>query len=149
MAYKLPNHTQTPNELLDDHLPDMGFAELKVVLVICRKTFGWHKGVDRISLSQLEKLTGLSRPAVVNGIKEGIDRGVIQRDQVGNGFYYSLICSKEALPAPSKEALLMNKGWTSKEALPTKERTKKSKVIKKDGVRTSFLLKEFPDFIED
>lgn len=76
-GYKAPNFTQIPNLLIDVHMPDMKEAELRVVLVVARKTFGWHKDSDRISLTQLQKLTGMSRQGVLNGIDAAMARGVI------------------------------------------------------------------------
>ena len=56
-----PNYTQCPNDILDHWLPHLREAELKVLLVIIRKTFGYHKKRDKISISQIEKITGLHR----------------------------------------------------------------------------------------
>lgn len=90
-GYVKPNYTQLPNALLDHHLPDMKEAELKVVLAIARATFGWHKEKDKLSLSQLMERTGLTRQGVVNGIQNGIERGIIARIEDGMGFVYSLV----------------------------------------------------------
>jgi phage replication O-like protein O len=92
-----PNYTQIPNAVLD-LMADMGEAELRVVLAIARQTFGWHKKRDKISLSQLTKLTGMSRPAVVNGLKAGIERGLIDRTPDPNdgrgGIWYHLLVNE-------------------------------------------------------
>ena len=107
MTFKVPNHTQTPNELFDIHMKDMSEAELKVVLTICRKTFGWRKERDRISLTQLEKLTGMSRTSVIKGIQEGIGRNVIERFGCGDGFEYGLVVedsSTEIVPSGSTKS---------------------------------------------
>lgn len=77
MAFKSPNHTQTPNDLFDVHLKDMSESELKVVLVIIRQTLGWHKRKDPISLSLFQRLTGMSRSACKKGIDSAIERGLI------------------------------------------------------------------------
>ena len=61
MPFESPNHTQVPNDLFDSILCDIGYAELKVTLAAIRKTLGWQKRSDKISLSQMEKMTGLSR----------------------------------------------------------------------------------------
>jgi len=79
MGLKAPNHTQTPNELFDEWLPKLGLAELKVLMVIIRKTFGWHKIRDRISLSQLETLTGLERTHISKATKSLIEKGLITK----------------------------------------------------------------------
>lgn len=90
-GYEKLNYTQMPNSLLDTHMLDMSEAELKVVLVIARCTSGWHKQKDKLSITQLIKKTGLTRQGVVNGIQDGMDRGVIGRDEDGMGFLYYLI----------------------------------------------------------
>jgi hypothetical protein len=86
-----PNYTQTPNPLFDEHLPHMGLAEMKVVFMVCRKTFGFHKREDELSLSQLQELTGLSRQGVIDGGQAGIDRGILKRRKSGRSYAYSLI----------------------------------------------------------
>ncbi len=37
-----PNYTQIPNALLDSAMAEMSGAELKITLVVCRRTLGWH-----------------------------------------------------------------------------------------------------------
>jgi phage replication O-like protein O len=77
MKITAPNYTQTPNDLFDYWLPHLKEGELKVLLVIMRKTFGWHKKRDRISISQLMRLTGLSKPSVIDASKSLQDKGII------------------------------------------------------------------------
>ena len=60
--------TQLPNEFIEmmhEYKPSV----LSVFVAICRKTIGWHKDVDVIALSQIEEMTGLSRPVVIDAIK--------------------------------------------------------------------------------
>jgi hypothetical protein len=77
----IPNSTQIPNIILDFLLPRLPEAEGKCLLYIARRTYGFHKDEDRISLTQFEngiqdrneeKLdygTGLARPTIVEGLK--------------------------------------------------------------------------------
>jgi phage replication O-like protein O len=93
-----PNYTGIPNALFE-LMPLMKEAELRVVLAICRQTFGWHRKSDRISLSQLKEMTGLSRPAIVRAIAQGEERGLIKRREVKKGdpqkgHYYSLVVNE-------------------------------------------------------
>jgi len=81
MPFESPNHTQIPNDLFDVLLPQMGYAELKVTLAVLRKTLGWQKRADKISLSQLKNLTGLSRPAIVEGLEQAEQRGTLTRKE--------------------------------------------------------------------
>lgn len=70
-----PNHTQIPNSILGDILKgnvevpglmaELEGSQLKVLLAVCRLTFGFHQNQRRASLTTIQKLTGLSRPAVI------------------------------------------------------------------------------------
>lgn len=95
-----PNYTQTPNDLFDHWLPLLTEAELKVLLVIMRKTFGWHKTHDQISLSQLSRFTGMKEDTVLKAARSLQEKGVISRDVSGpNGKQittYSLVISVDS-----------------------------------------------------
>ena len=52
-GYSKPNYTPVPDELFDEQLPDLSGAELKVLLYIIRRTFGFKKESDNISLNQM------------------------------------------------------------------------------------------------
>lgn len=67
----VPSAFQVPNEVIDEGwLKELGGAEVKVLLYIIRKTFGFNKiGGDRIPLSQIIKGTGLSRQSAVSAIQ--------------------------------------------------------------------------------
>lgn len=95
MTIKPPNYTQIPNELLDK-MADMSPAEFKVLMAICRKTFGWQKSHDVISLTQLERMTGLSRSAVHQAITAGIERGMLEQTKVTKQtFSYRLLVASD------------------------------------------------------
>lgn len=68
-GFHSPSYTIVPDELFDELLVILSGAELKVLLFIIRRTFGWKKDSDDISLSQM--LHGITR-------KDGtaLDRGV-------------------------------------------------------------------------
>jgi hypothetical protein len=46
-----PNYTSVPDELFDELLPELSGSELKVLLYIIRRTFGFKRDADTISLS--------------------------------------------------------------------------------------------------
>jgi phage replication O-like protein O len=127
MGYDKPNHTQTPNVLFDKHMAEMGEAELRVVLVVCRKTFGWHKEKDRISLSQLEKFTGMSRQGVLNGIEDAVNRGVLKKTKTEKGSVYSMVVND--VDPPSQRGGLAG----SQRGRPTKESITKETIQNSDG----------------
>ncbi len=56
----------------------------QVLWFIFRKTYGWHKRYDSISLSQFEKGTGLKRSHVCRSIKKLVDLNIIYRGSPNN-----------------------------------------------------------------
>lgn len=66
----IPNTTQVPNVLLDEVIPSLKPGAVRVLLAILRFTYGFGKAADRISFTQLEKLTGLSRWGVNGAVDE-------------------------------------------------------------------------------
>lgn len=83
MGFSPPNYTQTPNELFDYWLPKLKLVELRVLMVIFRKTFGWHKIRDRISLSQLEQLTGSHHQDIIKAVIKLESLGLVKKEVVG------------------------------------------------------------------
>jgi hypothetical protein len=79
-----PNYTQVPN-LFFALLPEMSQAECYVMLCAIRHIIGWHKeDPEPISKSLLMKETGLSKPAVIKGVTEAIERGwLVEVDNAG------------------------------------------------------------------
>jgi len=49
----IPNSFQCPNVIVDELLPELSGSELKVLLYIVRRTFGFQRDSDNISLSQM------------------------------------------------------------------------------------------------
>jgi phage replication O-like protein O len=80
-GFPFPNTTQIPNGVIDSLMPHLSGGELKVLLYICRRTFGFQKDSDHISLSQISKGiitrtgkvldsgTGLCKRQVINALK--------------------------------------------------------------------------------
>jgi len=76
-------YTQIPNELFD-HLPTLSGAATKILFIVARRTYGWHKSTAHISMQTFEELTGLSRSTIVRSIAELGKAGLlhVQRLQV-------------------------------------------------------------------
>jgi hypothetical protein len=80
-GFRSPNYTQVPDELFDELLPVLSGAELKALLYIIRRTFGFKRDADAISLSQMlggivtrdgERLdggVGLSKPTLLQALR--------------------------------------------------------------------------------
>lgn len=127
-----PNYTQSPNVYFDTWLKEINsLAELKVVNVIIRHTFGWHKENAALGTTELMDLTGLSRVSVCDGVKRALDHGYIVRKTDGlRGLATFRIAvemtGKESLPVSGIEGLPL----TGKESLPPykdKEKEKESR----------------------
>lgn len=88
-GYSSPNYTPVPDELFDEQLPDLSGAELKVLLYIIRRTFGFKRESDNISLSQmlnglrtrdgrvLDRGVGLSKKTLLQAIKSLEEQEII------------------------------------------------------------------------
>ena len=76
-----PNYTQIPNVIFDYWMNVLTPAEFKVLMCICRKTFGWHKRRDKVSLTQIMKSTGLSRGGIIKNVQCLVDHGLIGKIQ--------------------------------------------------------------------
>lgn len=66
MSLPAPNYTQVPNDLLDRAV-EFTPAQFKLLMVLCRETFGWHVEWSRpreTSLTALQAKTGMSRLGV-------------------------------------------------------------------------------------
>lgn len=76
-GYEVPHYTQVPDSLFDEHLRHLSGAEVKLLLWIVRKTFGYGKRADDISLGQLAKGTGLGISSVKRAVKDLEGKGLI------------------------------------------------------------------------
>lgn len=88
-GYTSPNYTPVPDVLFDEQLPELSGAELKVLLYVMRRTFGFKKNADDISLNQicsgittregavLDRGTGLSKSTVQVAIKGLVERRIM------------------------------------------------------------------------
>lgn len=79
MRIDAPNGTFTPNAILDYWMARTTPAEFKVLMCIVRKTFGWHKKRDAISLKQIAQLTNLSLKGIRKNIDSLIAKGLVTK----------------------------------------------------------------------
>ncbi len=77
----IPNFLQVPNAVIDELLPDLTGAELKCYLVVIRKTKGWNKESDNISINQFMKATGLSNSAVIKACESLVKYGLLVKEK--------------------------------------------------------------------
>jgi len=65
----LLNFCPVPNVILDQIMRKVSHAEFKVLMIVVRQTYGWRKQTDRISLSQLVEMTGVSERKVIDSLR--------------------------------------------------------------------------------
>src|SRR6266536_5174085 len=88
-GFRSPNYSPVPDELFDELLVELSGAELKVLLYIIRRTFGFKRDSDNISLSQmlqgirthdgriLDRGVGLSKKTLLLVLRTLEERGII------------------------------------------------------------------------
>jgi hypothetical protein len=88
-GFGFPTYTQIPDEFFDELMVHLNEAELRVLLYLMRRTFGFKKAEDRVSLKQLvegimtsegrvlDHGTGMSKSAVQRGLKGLREKEVI------------------------------------------------------------------------
>ncbi len=78
-------HVDIANEIMDKLCRHRIPGEVRQVMdTVFRKTYGWNKKTDRISLSQFSSATGLHKPNVVRALSRAIKHRIISND---NGWY--------------------------------------------------------------
>lgn len=60
----------------------LGGTELSIILCIIRKTWGWSKKEDWISLTQFEKYTKRSRQTIVNAINQLVKKNILVKKTI-------------------------------------------------------------------
>ncbi|MDU5697103.1 replication protein [Haemophilus parainfluenzae] len=87
----IPNSFIVPNSVVDELMADMSGVELKCYLFVVRKTKGWNKECDAISLTQFVKFTGAGKTAVVDALKNLVDLGLlVKKTGVRNTSVYAI-----------------------------------------------------------
>jgi hypothetical protein len=75
----IPNSFMIPNSVIDELLAKLTCAELKCYLFVVRKTKGWNKESDSISVSQFMEVTGLSNRSVITACESLVEIGLLER----------------------------------------------------------------------
>ncbi|MDD7545601.1 replication protein [Actinobacillus porcinus] len=128
-----------PNSIIDELLSELSHSELKCYLVVLRKTKGWNKEEDYISVSQFMKVTGLSNRSVIDACESLVERGILER-RTGerNTNIYSI---KTYKPVTSeKSSLVKNFPTTSEKSSPvTSEKSSHTKNTIKNNIQNKNL----------
>jgi hypothetical protein len=92
-GFQSPNYTIVPDELFDELLTELTGAELKALLYIIRRTFGFKKDADSISLAQMmngitthdghtfDRGAGLSKPTLLQALRSLQAKNIITTER--------------------------------------------------------------------
>src|SRR5918999_4808801 len=157
-GFQFPNTTRIPNEVFDTLMSHLSGGELKVLLYICRRTFGFRKDSDSISLTQiahgittkagrvLDQGTGLSKRQVQRALRVLENRKVIEVtrkvDETGLheiNTYRLNVRGGDILSPPVETPVSGEVGtpmslWVETPVSTTKQREQKKEEQKKDSV---------------
>lgn len=138
LPYPNKEFVPVPNEYFDVWQKELNPSQTKILDFIVRKTLGYQKQEDWISNGQIEEGTNLSRPTVIEHLKQLVEKEMIFRREEGTAksgiqkIFYKLNIEQKG--GTGKETLLPSKIYlplpvkkyseTSKESLPTKYNTK-------------------------
>ena len=129
--------------------------EYQVLWVIWRKTWGWHKKKDWISLPQFESLTHIKKPNIIRTIKKLISKNIIIKEdnriiKEDNEYHirYGFNKNFDSWKALSKKIIGLSKKITGvikedkrslSSLIPTKENYTKETITKERANKILFL----------
>jgi phage replication O-like protein O len=149
-------HVDIANEIAEKFCAfRLSGEEWQVLWVVIRKTYGWHKKVDAISLGQFSSLTGMTRQHCHRSLKKLESKGLISVAKIGNSSInsYSIIKNFDRWQVLPKLATVLPKlvvgvAKIGSQVLPKKGNTKETiqKKITKETYSEDFLIfwKEYP-----
>lgn len=80
--------TSVDNEFFE-LIPLLSGNELKILLTIIRKTYGWHKESTILKLTEISQLTGISWKNISSPINSLVEKGFIRKHRIhGEGLRY-------------------------------------------------------------
>lgn len=89
-------HTDLANELVDQFAKlHLSGNEWMILWVVIRRTYGWHKKEDKISLTQFQKASGLPRPTVQESLNKLVGKNllVVNKDGYINSYSVNKVYS--------------------------------------------------------
>lgn len=107
MSDFIVNSFQLPNSVVDELLADLTGAELKCYLYVLRKTKGWNKEEDAISVSQFMKVTRLSNRKVIDACERLVELGLLEQKIGSNKI--KVFSVKDYKTSSSEESSLVKK----------------------------------------
>jgi len=119
--------------------------EWMVLLTILRKTYGYQKKEDVISLSQFFKATGLAKPSICRAINKLVKKKVISKKATGDSYSYcfnKIFTTWEPLTKKRPISSIVNDHLQKSDTLLTKKRPQK-KYIKDNITKENIYINKF------
>jgi len=146
------NHKHT-NWLLDTIMPQVDANAFRIICVIARKTWGWNKNADIISISQFAKLSGIkTRTTTIRAINSALESGFVSRSGKGRSHVYRMQFSDKLVQkldhAPGTETIPRSHKTSIETVLPSTETVPKivqklDPQIEKELIKTLSLAETF------
>jgi phage replication O-like protein O len=109
-GFKRPQFTRTPNVIFDDLMRKLTDSELRVLLVIVRKTLGWRRENQSMSFAIMADLAGVNRSSAIRAVEGLSSMGLIEKsEQMDDSGDFSPNCYSLKFE-PEEEG-----GWSHKE----------------------------------
>lgn len=123
-------------------------SEWQILWVVLRKTWGWKKKHDSISLTQFEKLTGLTRKSVCRAIDELVSKSILVSKKTLGITQYSFnkhydewkVVSKMTLVSKMSKGSVKNVQKVVSKMTHTKETITKEIIQKKDTIKKTYFI---------
>jgi len=83
---KKEGFTKIPNDILDAIIRQkLSATQERALLYIIRKTYGYNKDDDRISIKRMAEETGYSRRAMIGAVHDLYKMGIVQMGSIRSG----------------------------------------------------------------
>lgn len=141
----IPNTSAIPNILIDYWMPKLSPAEFKVLMCIARKTYGWHKAIDRISLRQIEEATGLSRKGITQNLQRLEELSLVSKiksktsdgDDAANQYEINVNCMEGGRELSSPQVVNSVHQGVVNSVHPQKKDNTKERLTKEKGAHAA------------
>jgi len=142
--------TPIANEIMEAlvrfHIPG---SEMRCLLFILRKTYGYHKKTDAISLSQFERATGIDRKSICRALNGLADKNIVLIKKGGGKFATTSISkyrfNKHFNTWRNSVKKATGSGKTVTQVVAKKPHTKD--IITKDREIYTYLSRQLCDFV--
>ena len=136
MSKFIPNSFQVPNAVIDELMAELTGAELKCYLYVLRKTKGWNKEFDAISVTQFMESCNLSNRTVIDACDRLVELGLLEQKTGSNRIKIFSVKSYEIDLSGSEESSQREKSSVVKKVHSGSEKSSLS-VVKKVHIQNN------------